>query len=63
MANKIQGLELDIIFMDSDILNSDSDDSSTPCNLIQQLKDIAPVYYALGNHENDYISNGHPDLM
>ena len=27
------------------------------------LKDTAPVYYALGNHELDYMENGHPDLI
>ena len=63
LVEKIAGREPDIIFMDGDMLNEDSDNSSLPCNLIQQLIDIAPVYYALGNHENAYISNGHPDLI
>lgn len=63
LVEKIAGLEPDIIFMDGDMLNEDSDNSSRPCNLVQQLIDIAPVYYALGNHENAYISNGHPDLI
>lgn len=63
LIEKIAGLEPDIIFMDGDMLNADSDNSSVPCNLIRQLIDIAPVYYALGNHENAYISNGHPDLI
>ena len=26
------------------------------------LKDTAPIYYALGNHEIDYMENGHPEL-
>ena len=63
LVEKIMGLEPDIIFMDGDMLNSDSDNSSVPCNLIQQFRDIAPVFYALGNQENAYISNGHPDFI
>ena len=63
LVEKIAGLEPDIIFMDGDMLNSDSDNSSVPSSLVQQLRDIAPVYYSLGNHENAYISNGHPDFI
>ena len=63
LVENIARIEPDIIFMDGDILNADSDNSSVPCNLIRQLIDIAPVYYALGNHENAYISNEHPDFI
>ena len=63
LVEKIAGLEPDIIFMDGDMLNSDSDNSSVPSSLVQQLRDIAPVYYSLGNHENAYISNGHPNFI
>ena len=30
--------------------------------LIRQVKETAPVYYALGNHEEAYIADGHPEL-
>ena len=63
LVEKIAELEPDIVFMDGDMLNSDSDNASIPCSLIQQLRNIAPVYYALGNHENMYISKGHLDLI
>ena len=63
LVEKISGLEPDMIFIDGDMLNSDSDNASVPCSLTKQLKNIAPVYYALGNHENAYISNGHPDFI
>ena len=63
LVEKISGLEPDMIFIDGDMLNSDSDNASVPCGLTKQLKNIAPVYYALGNHENAYISNGHPDFI
>ena len=57
LVEKIAGIKPDIIFMDGDMLNADSANSLVPCSLVQQLRDIAPVYYALGNHENAYISN------
>ena len=31
-------------------------------NLIPSLKEIAPVYYSLGNHEYEYIEAGHEKL-
>lgn len=63
LVDKIAGIEPDVIFMDGDMLNAESDNASVPCDLIQQLLDVAPVYYALGNNENEYIDNGHPDLI
>ena len=60
---KIEQTQPDIILMVGDMLNSGSEDSSVPCSLIDQVKEIAPVYYALGNHEKDYMENGHPDLI
>lgn len=41
----------DMILMAGDMLNSYSEDSYLVTNLIQQLVSIAPVYYAMGNHE------------
>ncbi|HJA19408.1 MAG TPA: hypothetical protein H9959_05875, partial [Candidatus Mediterraneibacter ornithocaccae] len=46
-----------------DMLNAESEDASVPLELIGLLKDTAPVYYALGNHELDYMENGHPDFI
>lgn len=63
LVDKIVEIDPDVIFMDGDMLNENSEDSSVPCDLIEQVKDVAPVYYALGNHENAYISNGHPELI
>lgn len=63
LANKIQELQPDIIFMDGDMLNEDSENAEVPCNLIRQLKNIAPIYFALGNHELSYIDNYHPNLI
>lgn len=63
LVRKIEQTQPDIILMVGDMLNSGSEDSSVPCSLIDQAKKIAPVYYALGNHEKDCMGNGHPDLI
>ena len=63
LVDKIAGIKPDVIFMDGDMLNAESDSVSVPCNLIQQLKDVAPIYYTLGNNENEYIENDHPYLV
>lgn len=62
LAEKIRSAQPDIILMDGDMLNAGSDDASVPADLIRQLTDTAPVYYALGNHEIDYMNNGHAGL-
>lgn len=45
----------DIIFVLGDMINRDTADADSVIRLIAELSDVAPVYYALGNHENDYI--------
>ena len=62
LAEKIRDTDPDIIIMDGDILNAESGDSSVPLELIGLLRDTAPIYYALGNHEISYMENGHSDL-
>jgi len=45
----------DLILLDGDMLNSYSESSGRVCSLVRQLADIAPVYYAWGNHELAYM--------
>ena len=45
------------IIADGDILNDDSENSDIAMSFIKRLVDIAPVYYALGNHEFEYMQN------
>lgn len=52
----------DLIIMDGDMLNGDSETSQPVIELIQQMTTIAPVYYTIGNHEIMYIENGHGTL-
>ena len=62
LAEKIREIVPDLIFMDGDMLNGESENAEVPVTLIRELKDTAPIYYALGNHEIDYMENGHPEL-
>ena len=52
--DKIQKQDPDLILMDGDMLNEDGKNAQTAVELISALKKIAPVYYALGNHEIAY---------
>ena len=52
----------DIILLAGDMLNSYSEDSSLACTFVESLSSIAPVYYAMGNHELDYMET-HPELV
>lgn len=63
LAEKISEIEPDLILMDGDMLNSDSESARVPVTLIEKLKDVAPIYYALGNHEVDYMDRGNEDLI
>lgn len=45
----------ELIILDGDMLNEDSKSDRVPVRLVEGLAEIAPVYYALGNHELDYI--------
>lgn len=63
LAEKISEIEPDLILMDGDMLNSDSESARVPVTLIEKLKDVAPIYYALGNHEEDYIARGNENLI
>ena len=62
LAEKIREIDPDLIFIDGDMLNGESENAEVPVTLIRELKDTAPIYYALGNHEIDYMENGHPEL-
>ena len=63
LAWRVAEQKPDIILLDGDFLNEDSQDESVATELIHNLHEIAPVYYALGNHEITYMENGHPDLL
>lgn len=62
LIERILELEPDVVFMDGDMLNADSDDISWLLSEIERLSAKVPVYYALGNHELAYMAT-HPDLI
>ena len=57
LAEKIREQSPDIIIIDGDMINGNSGNADTAVEVVQILKDIAPVYYSLGNHEYDYMGN------
>lgn len=50
----VQAQSPDVILMVGDMLNRDSADETKAAALVRALSANAPVYYAMGNHENDY---------
>ena len=55
LVKKIRKLNPDIILLSGDILDSSASDAHVPLELILQLAEISPVYYSLGNQEEEYI--------
>lgn len=62
IIENVKGINPDIIFMVGDMLNRDTEDTNVIIPLIEQLREIAPVYYALGNHELDWQKSHEEDL-
>ena len=54
LADKIRKQDPDFILMDGDMLNEDGENAQMAISLVKRLTKTAPVYYALGNHENVY---------
>ena len=63
LVQMLKEQEPDLILMAGDIINDISKDSHVAVELIEQVKDMAPVYYSLGNQEEDYIGRGTSDLL
>lgn len=58
LAELTADAEPDLILLDGDIVNADAADAGVAVSLVLALKDIAPVYYAWGNHELDHLRAG-----
>lgn len=63
LVEKIEEQSPDLIILDGDMLNGDSEDDNVPVELIHFLSEVAPVYYSFGNHEYYYIEAGHDELQ
>ena len=56
LVKKVNAQNPDIILIVGDTLNSYSPDSSFLTELIAKLKDTAPIYFAIGNHELAFMA-------
>lgn len=63
LLRQIKTQNPDFIIADGDILNDDSPNSDIAMSFIKRLVKIAPVYYALGNHEFEYMENQHSEEL
>lgn len=55
LISRIRELKPDLILIAGDVINKTEPDMGYAVNLCQGLAEIAPVYYGLGNHENEVI--------
>lgn len=63
LSEKIREQSPDLIIIDGDMINADSENADTAVEVVRALKEIAPVYYSYGNHEYAYMEAGHTDLQ
>lgn len=63
LISKVEEENPDIILIIGDILNNVSEDSHVAVEVTKGLSEIAPVYYALGNHEIDYMELHGEELL
>ena len=63
LAEKIREQSPNLIIIDGDMINDDSENADIAVEVVCALKEIAPVYYSYGNHEYAYMEAGHTDLQ
>lgn len=56
LVTKVIDQEPDVILLNGDFVNNSSDNTEIACMLIEKLAEIAPVYFAIGNHELEYLN-------
>ncbi|MGX8850802.1 metallophosphoesterase [Amedibacillus sp. YH-ame10] len=57
LIDKVKNEKPDAILLDGDIINFYEKSTDYLSGLVSSLKDIAPVYYTIGNHEEFYMAN------
>ena len=62
LVERIQEQSPDLVIIDGDMINGDSENDNVAVEVVRALSETAPVYYSLGNHEYDYIDVGHEEL-
>lgn len=63
LVSAVRACEPDMILVLGDILNDTSEDSHITVDVTKMLAEIAPVYYALGNHEIAYMEIHGDELL
>lgn len=63
LIEEIRKQNPDVIFMLGDMMNRDSENPQMVYELIKNLTDTAPVYFAPGNHEWDYMEQVDSDVI
>lgn len=63
LIDMVQEQSPDLIVLDGDMINGDSESDETAVELVRSLSSIASVYYSYGNHEYYYMETGHDDLQ
>ena len=63
LIRRVKEQDPEMIILDGDMLNEDSKSDEVPVRLVKGLAEIAPGYYALGNHELDYIGTAEGKKM
>lgn len=63
LISEVRVCEPDVIFLLGDMLNSDSKDCRVAVEVTKGLIKVAPVYYALGNHEINYMDSQGAGLL
>lgn len=56
LYEKVRELDPDFILMGGDILNWNSEEDTYAVETVKNLSEIADVYFALGNHEIEYMN-------
>lgn len=62
LVDYVAAQQPDLILITGDLLNQDTEQTDIAVNLIEKVKDIAPVYVSYGNHESEYEKKYGVDL-
>ena len=62
LITRVKDQNPDLILMVGDMIDHDKRDEEQVLKVVREMSAIAPVYYALGNHEKDYMKEN-PNLI
>lgn len=62
LINRVREQKPDLVLMVGDILDAEAEDDSVAVNLVEALSNVAPVCFALGNQEIEFMKE-HKDFL